>query len=451
MINGIEGARNLLVQFIVGSEDNVKAIEAAVSNLLPSVDTKRSKIESNLSSPSDYGKDLSSDINVDDHRTTHNLHVSVQMKLFGEFLDKMNESSVEDKFCRAASDLMLCMSKYYQYEAGRQKAFCEIINNTPLNWKVQNFTTEQRHSDGTILLNNFALVNFEFKNELCGTRSCPVKQNIGYFQNFKVGDNSRSPMLLINVTGPHYMQVFGALWNGSKVCVDPMTSPVSLLYVRRDPIYGVRNVAKVLQAIDDAIPKLEEYYNTEDKKSQFGCKGPYYKVDEYQYNIYFELDWLFKAVCHNGNEYIVKFVRSSYGIDPHKLLSDNKYAPELIRCDELKGGWFAVVMEFVRGKMMTEDDKKNPDIKESLQNAIDLLHKNNYVHGDLRRQNIIIRDDGNVCIVDFDWAGVFRTAKYPMELYKADPDQWHPSVVCGGLIDPSHDLFQISRITEQNV
>lgn len=38
-------------------------------------------------------------------------------------------------------------------------------------------------------------------------------------------------MLLVSIVGPNHFQVFGATWSGGRVCIDPLTEPLSLLYV----------------------------------------------------------------------------------------------------------------------------------------------------------------------------------------------------------------------------
>ena len=50
-------------------------------------------------------------------------------------------------------------------------------------------------------------------------------------------------MFLVSVVGCHYPQVFGAAWDGNSVCVDPLCSPLSLLYVPHDPNNGIKKVA----------------------------------------------------------------------------------------------------------------------------------------------------------------------------------------------------------------
>ena len=54
-------------------------------------------------------------------------------------------------------------------------------------------------------------------------------------------------------------------------------------------------------------------------------------------------------------------------------------------------------------------------VKNSLRNAVRLMHENNYVHGNLQQHNILVVND-KVHILDFDWADTDGTAAYPPEL-----------------------------------
>ena len=54
-----------------------------------------------------------------------------------------------------------------------------------------------------------------------------------------------------SVVGCHYLQVFGAVWNGAKcVCIDPLCSPFSMLFVPCDPNHSVSKLARLLYVID---------------------------------------------------------------------------------------------------------------------------------------------------------------------------------------------------------
>ena len=88
----------------------------------------------------------------------------------------------------------------------------------------------------------------------------PTAQNIGYFVHLQKGQQQdRAPMLLATVVGCHHFQVFGAAWNGSVVCIDPLCSPVSLLFVSRDPNHGVSKtaLARLLSAMCFTVDELK--------------------------------------------------------------------------------------------------------------------------------------------------------------------------------------------------
>ena len=50
-------------------------------------------------------------------------------------------------------------------------------------------------------------------------------------------------------------------WNGDNVCVDPLCSPLSLLYVVHDLNNGVMKVARLFRALATAVGKLKNEYD----------------------------------------------------------------------------------------------------------------------------------------------------------------------------------------------
>lgn len=44
-------------------------------------------------------------------------------------------------------------------------------------------------------------------------------------------------MLLVSVAGFSRMQVYGAAWDFNDACIDPLSSPLELVLVPRDPTY----------------------------------------------------------------------------------------------------------------------------------------------------------------------------------------------------------------------
>ena len=152
-----------------------------------------------------------------------------------------------------------------------------------------------------------------------------------------------------------------------------------------------------------------------------------------------DVPWLFDAVYYE-EPVVVKFVRDHYGAEVHTSLADKNLAPKLHLCERLVGGWYVVIMEKVAGRLLNAC-VCNAYIKESLNSAVQEMHKNGMVHGDLRPQNILIRDKAPPVILAFDWAGLEGTATYPAELNQTI--DWHKDVKAGSKIEKKHDQYQI--------
>ena len=262
--------------------------------------------------------------------------------------------------------------------------------------------------------------------------------------HMKSGRSDRSPMLLGSVVGCHYLQVFGAVWNGERcVCVDPLGSPASLLFVPRDPHNGVLKLARLLSMIDKISHGLMEYYNKPDEERRTNKRGPYWTDDGHLTYIQklAEVNWLYEATRDDGVE-VVKFVRGRYGEAVYKHLASFNFAPKLFTCRLLPGGWYAVVIEKLKSSCVSFSNKA----KQSLKTAVKKMHEFNYVHGALRDQNIIVMDDETVRIVDFDWADTEGTTTYPPEISMSHTYTWHCGVKPGEKIQKEHDTYQVNLI-----
>lgn len=432
--------------------DDLDKILSVRQTLIESADTVRAVHERKLAVPSDYAKQQHQmDAHVIDHRNIPgepSLHISLQCCLFGEFRDELFTKPAP-KYLEYATEVMQCMSRYYRSEQDRQSAFFNAVKFCRAAQRVER---NQGKSNSTICVTvddrEYAIINFEFKNEFGSTQSCPNKQNIAYFLNFHAGeDNPRiarywSPMLLVAIIGAHYLQVFGSVWTGSKVCIDPLTRPLSLLFVPRDPDCGVTDIAQVFAAIDSAIPRLEAYYRT---PAAYGTKGPYFLCDTIRYlNLICDIQWLYSAKM-NDKDVCVKFVPRQYGEKVHQLLADHDLAPKLLKTDKLPGGWIAIIMEnIVNGRMLQKPVSQQ--VKQSLMQVLELMETNSYVHGDLRPQNIIVREN-KVYVIDFDWAGNEGEATYPPTLNVSEND-WAQGVMPEGQIKKEHDQYQIRQFTD---
>lgn len=148
---------------------------------------------------------------------------------------------------------------------------------------------------------------------------------------------------------------------------------------------------------------------------------------------------IFSASLKNGDPVFVKFV-TRYNAAAHKLLAGEALAPRLRYCAELAPGetHFMVVMDRITGHGMYGKPFQEEDLTRVLQ-AKNLLHKNDFVFGDLRPNNIIKPMDGTgVVLVDFDWCGQDGVDTYPLFLNKLACG-WHADVRGGAIMRKTHD------------
>ena len=86
---------------------------------------------------------------------------------------------------------------------------------------------------------------------------------------------------------------------------------------------------------------------------------------------------------------------ASYHASAHRLLAKHQLAPELL--------------------------------SSQIRYALNLLHSNNLVHGDLRRPNILVKG-GKAMVIDFDWCSSEGDGRYPGHLNMDSVIGWHPGV-----------------------
>ena len=76
------------------------------------------------------------------------------------------------------------------------------------------------------------------------------------------------------------------------------------------------------------------------------------------------------------------------------------------------------------------------------------LHQENYVHGDVRDTNIMVKKDGvqGFKLVDFDWSGRIGQVRYPMNVYRGQR-LWRPlDAMDGQLIKAEHDIKMLKAM-----
>ncbi|GLB34396.1 hypothetical protein LshimejAT787_0112800 [Lyophyllum shimeji] len=111
-----------------------------------------------------------------------------------------------------------------------------------------------------------------------------------------------------------------------------------------------------------------------------------------------------------SEQIVVKFVQR-YCPDLHRLLATQRMAPALRYCGKIDEStpcrnWKMVVMDYFDGRPSYVDDAHlSRDVHEAVVKAVDLAHQEDFVFGDLRPPNVLINSEGDIKLIDFDWAG----------------------------------------------
>ena len=84
--------------------------------------------------------------------------------------------------------------------------------------------------------------------------------------------------------------------------------------------------------------------------------------------------------------------------------------------------------------------------KKKIKNSIEEMHQAGFVHGDLRKPNILYQETNesiNVMLIDFDWAGKADEVVYPSFLNIQSVER-HPEAESDKVITKEHDLFSLN-------
>ena len=139
---------------------------------------------------------------------------------------------------------------------------------------------------------------------------------------------------------------------------------------------------------------------------------------------------------------VVKFTEA-YGKDAHRVAHEDGFAPKLYYCEKVESvGMWVVVTDFVLSVSVHVSS-----VAEPLRKAVKTLHDKGFVFGDLREPNVLVTEEGEVQLIDFDWAGHAGEARYPYDIAITSDHGWHADVRPGGLIAEGHDAHMFERLT----
>ena len=149
---------------------------------------------------------------------------------------------------------------------------------------------------------------------------------------------------------------------------------------------------------------------------------------------------------------VVKLVSCSYSQQVHEHLAVKGLAPKLYGYAKVDGAPTAYVMEYLdpsewetlhRFMNASSTVLSRTELRKALEDIVRALKSKNYVHGDLRPNNIMIHKDLSkqpldLMVIDYDWAGEASKVYYPAE---RNPEiagiKWPGKA--GGKIEGDHD------------
>lgn len=268
------------------------------------------------------------------------------------------------------------------------------------------------------------------------------------------------PCFLVGISGP-WITVLGAVYV-QKVMVQHLVGPIYLSPQLLHPTRMVNQALKLFYALRRSLRGLRDYYSHLPPQVTTSRLFPHPQsyVDPTS-NVTMNLDYLTLLSGESRAVYlakvddthvVVKFV-STYSIRAHNLLAEKGLAPMIIY-DGTDGPRFGelsmIVMEYVKGDTLTQFLQSSPPAERldtvlaSVTTAIELLHAEGLVFGDLRTPNILVDEEGHVKIIDFDWAGVDGKHQYPFIV--GNGIEWAKGVGPLAIMYKSHDLFMLAKL-----
>jgi hypothetical protein len=147
-----------------------------------------------------------------------------------------------------------------------------------------------------------------------------------------------------------------------------------------------------------------------------------------------------------GKLLVIKFTEE-YDCKAHSLLARQKLAPALLyypgiefgSSEGIFCGLKMIVAEYIVGETARYAPQQLAAAFEDVEKAIQVLHANGLVSGDLREPDIMIeKTTGRTLLVDFDWCAKEGEGRRWYD--------WHPSVSRGGAMEMQHDLYRLSKL-----
>jgi hypothetical protein len=276
------------------------------------------------------------------------------------------------------------------------------------------------------------------------------------------------PSFIVAIAGP-WMCILGCVYL-EQIVVQPLTEHIWLgLHLHEGD--RLAHMTRVFHSLALSLQELKEEYRgfigvpREVNSSRFFPYFRHYYNEQgermdftYQMSLPSQKP-VFKAMSHDGRPIVVKFVRQ-YNGEAHRLLAAANLAPRLLfdgnddrNADFPRpGGMRMVVMDFVHGEDLMDYRKRDlplGSIRDNVKEAIGILHKHDFVFGDLRDPNVRVKLEGDKLVqgmlIDFDWSGKHDEARYPTSMNQ-DEISWAKGAEKGSVMKKEHDDYMFSKM-----
>ncbi|CAE6405663.1 hypothetical protein RSOLAG22IIIB_10241 [Rhizoctonia solani] len=385
--------------------------------------------------------------------------------------------------CSAVEQFMFGSQALYDTEPIRSKRTLRLLVGA-LGHPVTRDAISKCESDGVVTFTEksssqqaYAAV-VEAKNEIGTGKSDPwvqaAQSYARYWSQTEMTGLRRAtpcPCFIIAIVGP-WLCISGAVYL-DRVVVQPLTDYVWLgKHPQQD--HHLMRVTRLFLALERAISFLHEYYAPLIKP---GVKlsieprrdSPYIRsvmTSTGKVNFTYTgrvgdsrvIRPVFEAMTKDGRLLVVKFAQF-YNFEAHQLLAARSLAPQLLSVDaeQVGGGLVMVVME-LSGKSLDNylgstglqlEPSARAQVYEDVKAALDLLHANDLVFGDLRPPNVlVVEKDGSLHgqLIDFEWCGIDGKARYPAGMNESESIGWAPEAKKRQLLRKQHDDYMFNKL-----
>ena len=232
---------------------------------------------------------------------------------------------------------------------------------------------------------------------------------------------------------------------------------------------SIYRVARILHALGKNMNRLEAYYHS--LKVQpflpnklharfFPSINTYRAPNSTLINFRFVKPLESKSTCTTflaetegpfPRPIVVKFVHR-YNEEAHNLLAASNMAPKLlyfgkvgVRDDDPSYGHLQmVVMDYIDGTTVDRAPNLPSSFREQVQAILTLLHKHDFVFGDIRGPNLMLTKDGKVVLIDCDWIGKHEESQYPIMMSQSI--KWPEGVKDGLGVMKEHDIEMLDQL-----